>query len=332
MLHTLLTRFSALALAGVGVFMPRVLLAQSVKIDGSSTMFPISRKASDDFKKSMRSGIEVSVAISGTTGAFRKFCAAATDINDASRPILTNEMELCRRNGVQYLELPLAFDAITVVVNPLNNWVKDLTVAYSKLHWQPAAQGRIKTWRHVNSRWPDRFINLFAPDADSGTFDYITEAIVGKVKSSRNDYNASADDNLLVRGSANNLSALGYFGYGYLATKPKKIRPVAIDNGGGPVTPYVEIVVDGSYQPLSRPLFLYVSRTVVERPETRRFIEFYLANAAQFVKQVRSVPLPAIGYQTAISQLKQGTYGTAFGGKTAISIKFDSILKREPKS
>ncbi|HEX6801086.1 MAG TPA: PstS family phosphate ABC transporter substrate-binding protein, partial [Candidatus Binatia bacterium] len=234
-----------------GLLIPAALYAQTIRIDGSSTVYPISKKAANDFQNLMQGSIRGSVTISGTGGGFRKFCRDEIDINNASRPILKQEMDLCQKHNVQYLELPLAYDALTVLVNPLNNWVKFFSVGELKQLWEPAAQGRITTWRQLNPQWPNRAIKLFAPGADSGTFDYFTEAIVGKMKSSRTDYSASEDDNVLLEGIAKERDALGYFGYGYYAENQKKLRALPIDGGKGAVPPSIKTVEDGSYQPLS---------------------------------------------------------------------------------
>jgi phosphate transport system substrate-binding protein len=317
--------------SSLGLLIPAALYAQTIRIDGSSTVYPISKKAVNDFQNLMQGSIKASVTISGTGGGFRKFCRDEMDINNASRPILKQEMEVCQRNNVQYLELPLAYDALTVLVNPLNNWVNFFSVGELKQLWDPAAQGRITTWRQLNPRWPNRAIKHFAPGVDSGTFDYFTEAIVGKMKSSRTDYSASEDDNILLEAIAKERDALGYFGYGYYAENQKKLRALPIDAGKGAVPPSIKTVEDGTYQPLSRPLFLYVSKKSLDRAETRQFIAFYLAKAGQIVKQLKYVPLPARGYELAIARVKNGTYGSAFGGKAEIAIKIDALLKREPK-
>jgi len=317
--------------AALSLILPALLHAQAIKIDGSSTVYPISKKAADDFHKLMKGTITASVTISGTGGGFRKFCLEETDINDASRPIQKHELEACKKLGVQFIELPLAYDALTVLVNPLNDWVKSFTVGGLKQLWEPAAEVRITKWRQLNPRWPNRAIKLFAPGADSGTFDYFTEAIIGKATASRTDYKASEDDAVLFHGIAKDRDALGYFGYGYYVENQKKLRAVPIDSGTGPVLPSVQTVEDGTYQPLSRPLFIYVSKKSLDRAETRQFIAFYLARASQIVKQLKYVPLPARGYELAIERVRNGRYGTAFGGKSEVGMTIESLLKHEPK-
>ena len=239
----------------------------TIKMDGSSTVFPIAEALAEEYQISKRGKVRVTVGISGTGGGFKKFCRGETDMSNASRPILKEEMEACRAAGIKYLEIPVAFDALTVVVNPQNTWVKTMTVADLKKMWEPAAQGRITTWKQVRAEYPAERLMLFGPGADSGTFDYFTEAVNGKAKASRGDYTASEDDNTLVQGVENNKSALGYFGFAYYAAHKDKMRAVPIDGGKGrPVAPSLEAVTKGTYNPLSRPLFVYVKEASLKRP------------------------------------------------------------------
>jgi phosphate transport system substrate-binding protein len=221
-----------------------------VKIDGSSTVFPITEAVAEEFQKARRGAINVTVGISGTGGGFKKFCRGETDIANASRPILRKEMDDCTKSGIRYYEMPVAYDALTVMVNPQNSFIKSMTVAELRKIWEPAAQGRINNWKDVNPAWPDQKIKLYGAGSDSGTFDYFTEAIVGKAKSSRGDYTASEDDNVLVQGISGDKGALGYFGFAYYIENQKKLKAVAIDNGKGPVAPTPENVDNGTYQPL----------------------------------------------------------------------------------
>lgn len=305
--------------------------AQIVQIDGSSTVYPVTEAVAEEFQKAKRGKIKVTVGISGTGGGFKKFCRGETNISDASRPILKQEMETCRQAGVQYIELPVAFDALTIMVNPKNNWVDSMKVAELKTIWEPAAQGKITKWNQVRSDWPDRPLKLYGAGADSGTFDYFTEAIVGKAKASRGDFTASEDDNVLVQGIANDRNALGFFGYAYYAENTDKLKAVAIDSGKGPVLPSEKSVLDGTYQPLSRPIYIYVSKKSADKPEVRDFVEFYLKNASSLVKQVKYVPLPAQAYRVGLERFKKGKAGTAFGGEAEVGVKIDELLKREPK-
>lgn len=303
-----------------------------IRIDGSSTVFPIAEAVAEEFQLAGDSRVRVTVGLSGTGGGFKKLCRGDTDISNASRPILAEEMEKCRAAGIKYLELPIAFDAITVVVNPQNDWVKTLTIADLKKIWEPAAQGQVLTWNQVRAEWPDHKLMLFGPGADSGTFDYFTEAVTGKAKASRGDYTASEDDNVLVQGVEHNRNALGYFGYAYYASHKERMRAVAIEQeGGGAVLPGIETVVDGSYQPLSRPLFIYVSETAARRPEVRKFIEFYLTEGAQLAQEVGFVPLPAQASQLALEHFRNNRLGTVFGGVPEVGVTIESLLGREAK-
>ena len=321
-----------LSLAAFMGIAPKPVKAQIIQIDGSSTVFPITEAVSEEFQKAKKRAVKVTVGIAGTGGGFKKFCRGETDISDASRPILKQEMETCKQSGVQYIELPIAYDALTVMVNPKNDWVKALTVPDLKKIWEPAAQGKVTTWNQVRSEWPNSPLKLFGPGADSGTFDYFTEAIVGKAKSSRGDFTASEDDNVLVQGIANDRNALGYFGFAYYIENQKKLKAAAIDAGKGPVLPSAKTVEDGSYQPLSRPIFIYISKKSLDsRPEVREYVEFYLKNAPTLVKQVKYVALPQNAYTIGLEHVKKGKVGTVFGGEAEVAIKIDELLKREAK-
>ena len=303
--------------------------AGMVKIDGSSTVFPITEAVAEDFQNAQRGTTRVTVGISGTGGGFKKFCRGETDIVDASRPILQKEMEDCKKAGVQYVEMPVAFDALTVVVNPKNSWIKSITVAELKKMWEPEAQGKITRWNQINSAWPDEAIKLYGAGADSGTFDYFTEAIVGKAKSSRGDFTASEDDNVLVQGVASDKNGLGFFGFAYYFENQKKITAVPIDAGKGAVLPSAKTVEDGTYQPLSRPIFIYVNIKSAERPEVRQFVEFYMKNAPALVKEVKFFPLPTEAYATNLTHLDNKKAGTVFGGKSEVGLRIEELLKRE---
>jgi len=305
--------------------------AQVIKIDGSSTVFPITEAVAEEFQKAKKGAIKVTVGIAGTGGGFKKFCRGETDISDASRPILKQEMEACKGAGVQYIELPVAYDALTVMVNPKNDWVKALTVPDLKKMWEPAAQGKVTNWNQVRTDWPNAPLKLFGPGADSGTFDYFTEAIVGKAKSSRGDFTASEDDNVLVQGIANDRNSLGYFGFAYYIENQKKLKAAAIDAGKGPVLPSAKTVEDGTYQPLSRPIFIYVSKKSLDKPEVKEFVEFYLKNGPPLIKQVKYVALPPSAYTIGLDHVKKGKIGTVFGGEAEVGVKIEDLLKREAK-
>jgi phosphate transport system substrate-binding protein len=304
-----------------------------VKIDGSSTVYPITEAVAEEFQKAKKNTIKVTVGISGTGGGFKKFCRGETDISDASRPILAKEMEACKQAGIQYIELPIAYDAMTVVVNPKNTFIKKFTVAELKKMWEPAAQGTITKWNQVNPAWPDKPIKLFGAGADSGTFDYFTEAIVGKAKSSRGDYTASEDDNVLVQGVIRDVGAIGYFGLAYYEENKNKLKavPIAMAEDKPAVLPSFENVENGTYQPLSRPIFIYVNAKSAEKPEVKEFVEFYLKNAAKLVKEVKYVPLPAKAYTIAQEHFTHKKIGTVFGGESEVGLKIEDLLKREAK-
>jgi len=301
----------------------------AIKIDGSSTVFPISEAYAEEFQIQKRGKVRVTVGVSGTGGGFKKFCRGETDMSNASRPILAEEMEICRKAGIKYIELPVAFDALTVVVNPANSWAKTMTVADLKKIWEPAAQGRISTWKQVRGEYPADKLMLFGPGADSGTFDYFTEAVVGKAKSSRGDYTASEDDNTLVQGVENNKNAIGYFGFAYYAAHKDKMRAVLVDGGKGPVAPSIENVINGTYSPLSRPLFVYVKESSMARPEVRELVQFMMTKGSALVSEVGYVPLPASAYATAWKHYNDKKLGTVFGGKPKVGITIDQLLSME---
>ncbi len=311
---------------------PFAAQAQTVKIDGSSTVFPITEAVAEEFQIQKRGKVHVTVGIAGTGGGFKKFCAGATDISDASRPILAAEMQLCKDAGIKYIELPVAYDALTVAVNPKATWVDQITVAELKKMWEPAAQGSIKTWNQVNAKWPKQPLNLFGPGTDSGTFDYFTEAVNGKAKSSRGDFTASEDDNVLVQGVTQDQNALAYFGFAYYAANAGKMKALKVVNSAGQaVGPSDVAVLDGSYNPLSRPLFIYVNVDSLKKPEVKEFVDFYLSNAQSLVKEVKYVPLAPAAYQMAKEHVKNGKLGTVFGGVSKVGLKVEDLLKMEAK-
>ena len=306
--------------------------AQTVKIDGSSTVFPITEAMAEDFQKAKKGKIRVTVGISGTGGGFKKFCRGDTDISDASRPILKKEMDECKAAGVQYIELPVAYDALTVVIHPDNKWAQTLTVAELKKMWEPAAQGKVKTWKQVNPAWPDQPLKLFGPGADSGTFDYFTEAVNGKAKSSRGDFTASEDDNVLVQGVSRDVNALGYFGFAYYVENKDKLRAVRIaDKAGQGVEPSFETVINGTYQPLARPIFIYINSKSLERPEVKEFVEFYMKSAETLVREVKYVPLPAKAYAYNIEHANKKVLGTKFGGENKVGLTIEQLMQLEAK-
>ncbi len=323
--------FGSLAVLGLASALAAPVLAQEVvKLDGSSTVYPVSEAVAEDFQKEKRGKIRVTVGISGTGGGFKKFCRGETDISNASRPILAREMQACREAGIEYYEFPVAFDALTVVVNPRNRFIQRLTLSELKKMWEPAAQGTVTRWNQVNPAWPDAPMKLFGPGADSGTFDYFTEAVVGKSKSSRGDFTASEDDNVLVQGVSRDVNGLGYFGFAYYVENQDKLKAVPIVNEKGQaVAPSMEAVEKGTYSPLARPIFIYVSAESLQRPEVRSFVEYYLTNAGKLAREVKYVPLPANAYKVALEHLQKGKKGTVFGGIAEVGVTIDELLQRE---
>ena len=304
------------------------VFAQNViKIDGSSTVFPITEGISEDFQKTTK--IKVTVGVSGTGGGFKKLCRGEIDIQNASRPILKQEMEQCEKAGIKYYELPVAFDALTVVVNKNNTFVKSLTIKQLKTMWEPSAQNKVNNWNQISSNYPDTKLVLFGAGTDSGTFDYFTEAIVGKSKSSRGDYTASEDDNVLVQGISRDIRAIGYFGYAYYIENKDKLKPVAIINSKNEeVLPSEKTVMDGSYNPLSRPIFIYVSEKSLEKKEVKNFIDFYMKNASKIVKEVKYIPFPDALYQANIDLISNKKTGSPFNGHNKVGITINEMIKR----
>jgi phosphate transport system substrate-binding protein len=326
----------AFSCTGGGGTGPGSTESEVIKVDGSSTVFPITEAVAEEFQKEKQGKVKVTVGISGTGGGFKKFVRGETDISDASRPILTEEMAQAKAAGIEYVELPVAFDALTVVVNPQNNWVTSMTVDELKKIWEPGAQGKITNWNQIRPEWPNEKIALFGAGADSGTFDYFTEAIVGKPKSSRGDYTASEDDNVLVQGVEGNKYALGYIPYAYFAPHSARMKAVAIqwdkNKVQEPVMPSPENVIAGTYNPLSRPLFIYVNRKSLDKPAVKEFVEFYMKNVGALAKEVKYVALSETAYQMAMDRLRTVKTGTGFGGIPEVGLPVEEILKREPKA
>jgi len=302
-----------------------------VKIDGSSTVYPITEAVAEDFQRA--TGTKVTVGISGTGGGFKKFARGETDVQDASRPIQAEEVKAAKESGVEYLELPIAYDALTVVVNSKNDWMETIQVSELKKIWEPEAQGKITKWNQIRPEWPDKEIKLYGAGSDSGTFDYFTEAINGKSKASRGDYTASEDDNVLVQGVEGDKHALGYMGFAYYEAHQKRLKALWIEwdaKGKSPVKPSEGTVLAGTYNPLSRPLFIYVNVKSLEKPEVKKFVEFYLANVARLAKEVKYIPLPDSAYTAVRERLAKLQKGTAFVGHAEMAIPIAEILKRTP--
>lgn len=282
---------------------------RSIEIDGSSTVGPITEAVATDFRK-VRPDVSVTVKISGSGGGFKRFCVGDTDISDASRPIKQSELERARQNKVQFIELPIAFDGITLAVNPANTWVDHLTIPEIRRIF--AADSTVKTWADVRPGWPHKPISLWTPGVDDGTFDFFQEAVFpDKAEIRIGDLNLSEDDHVLVRGIASDPNALGFFGYAYYASNTDKLRAVPIDPGDGhPVMPSHDSIADGSYHPLSRPLYIYVNATSAKREDVAAFVQYYLDNAARLAEAVGYVRLKPEHYKLSQSLFKNRTTGT----------------------
>jgi len=304
-----------------------------VTLDGSSTVFPISEAVAEEFQKAEK-GTRVTVGISGTGGGFQKFCRAEIDISDASRPISATEQEACKKSGVEYIELPIAYDGIAIAVNPKAGWADKITVAELKTLWAPDAQGKVSKWSQVRKGWPDREIHLFGAGVDSGTYDYFTEAVNGKAKASRGDFTSSEDDNVLVQGIGGDELALGFVPFAYFEANQGKLKLVPVDdgkndNGEGAILPSADTIKNGTYQPLSRPIFIYVSKKANERPEVKKFVDYYLKNADKLVREVGYVGLGSEIYALVVDRYTKQTLGSAFAGKNTVGVTLDQLLAAE---
>lgn len=270
-------------------------LSGIIKVDGSSTVFPVTEAVAEEFR-SIQPDVKVTIGVSGTGGGFKKFSRGETNISNASRPIKDKEIAACKENNIKYLELEVAYDGLAVLVNPENTWVDSFTVEELKMIWEPAAQDKIMKWNQIRPEWPNEEIHLFGPGVASGTYDYFTEAIVGKSGSSRGDFTASEDDHVLVQGIAGDKYSLGFFGLAYYSENADKLTLIGVNNGTEVVKPSLETVKNGTYTPLSRPLFIYVNSTSVSSPEVVEFVNFYIDNAAELSKDVGYIPLPSENY------------------------------------
>jgi phosphate transport system substrate-binding protein len=304
----------------------------TINVDGSSTVFPISEAVAEEFQKT-QTGVRVTVGLSGTGGGFQKFCRGEIDVTGASRPVRPAEIDACGKGNVAFIELPVAYDGLAVVVHPDNTWVDHLTVAELRRLWEPAAEGKVTRWSQVRTGWPDREIRLFGPGVDSGTFDYFTDAINGKEKASRGDYTSSEDDNVLVQGVTGDAGALGYFGFAYYEENRGRLKLVPVDdqkgdNGQGPIAPSPESVRDGTYRPLSRPLFIYVNQSAAGRPEVKALVEFYLNQGSALTREVGYVPLTDRELQLVRQRFASGRTGTMYGEPGASMTPLEQLLSK----
>ena len=301
-----------------------------VNIDGSSTVFPVTQAMAEEFSL-VASGVQVPVGVSGTGGGFEKFCAGETDISNASRPIKAEEAEICEGAGIEYIEIPVAFDGLSVVVNPENDWATCLTVDELNTIWAPESEGEITNWNQVRDDFPDAPLNLYGAGSDSGTYDYFTDVINGEEGASRGDYTGSEDDNVLVQGIASDVNALGFFGYAYYEENQDILKLVAVDdgddsNGEGCVEPSPETITNGTYQPLSRPIFIYVSADAAEREEVAAFINFYLNEGPSIIPEIGYVPFSEDLYDTIYERFQAGTTGSVFAGGSSQGVTVEDLL------
>jgi len=309
---------------------PRLKIGGSViKIDGSSTVFPITQAVAEEFQ--IERGGQATVGVSGTGGGFKKFCRGEIALSGASRPIKPTEVAMCKDAGIDFVELPIAYDGIAVVVNKKATWVDHLTVDELKKMWSPEAEGQVTKWSDIREGWPDKKLQLLGPGVDSGTYDYFTKAIVGTEHSSRGDFAPNEDDNVLVHGVSNDEGALGYFGYAYYAENKDKLKLVPIDdgnaeNGEGAIAPSPESVAGGTYQPLSRPIFIYVSSKAMERPEVDAFVKFYLNEGKALVSEVGYIALPDSAYALVNKRFADKTMGSMLEGGSKVGATVEQML------
>lgn len=323
--------FNAALLLLLGPCLNTGAFANLIKVDGSSTVFSITEAAAKEFNRSNKQS-KIMIGVSGTGGGFNKFCRGDIDIVNASRPISTKEMAECKKAGIEYIELPVAIDALTVIVNPKNSWAPSLTTNDLRLMWEPAAQGKITKWQQINAKFPNSPLLLYGPDIESGTFDYFTEIVNGKVGLSRSDYKPTEYDNETVNAIKNDVNAIGYLGFAFFEENKDKLKSVAISwKGNKPVSPSIQSILDGSYQPFSRPLLIYIKAESLKKLGVREFGLFYMNNGARLAKQVKYVELPNTAYQNGAQRIINSIKGTAFDGKSQIGVSITELLARQPK-
>ncbi len=303
-------------------------LSGDISVDGSSTVFPITEAMAEEFGIATDGNVRITVGVSGTGGGFKKFCAGETHISDASRPIKQSEIDLCAEAGIEFIELPVAIDGLSVMVNPANDFVECMTVEELRTVWAPEAEDVVTKWSQVRAGWPEEDIRLYAPGVDSGTFDYFTETVNGESQASRGDFLPSEDDNVLVTGISGDRGALGYFGYAYYAENADRLKLVAIDGGDGCITPTEETINNGTYAPLSRPLFIYVTADALNQPHVKAFVEFYLDQAnRQLVSETGYIPFPEVIYDLVLTKFLDSKTGAAFGGDDRIHGTVEEVLR-----
>ena len=302
-------------------------LSGDINVDGSSTVFPITEAMAEEFGYATDGNVKITVGVSGTGGGFKKFCAGEIHISDASRPIKQSEVDLCAENGMEYIELPVAIDGLSVMVNPANDFVECMTVDELHTVWAPEAEDVVKKWSQVRAGWPDDELRLYGPGVDSGTFDYFTETVNGESQASRGDFLPSEDDNVLVTGISGDRGSLGYFGYAYYAENAERLKLLAVDGGSGCITPTEETINNGTYSPLSRPLFIYVGADALNQPHVKAFVEFYLdATNRSFVSETGYIPFPDTIYDLVLNKFLDGTTGAVFGGDARLHGTVEEVL------
>lgn len=318
--------------AGLALVLVQAGVAQSgdanrIVIDGSSTVFPLTEAAKRRYLRNNRQAAEVVVNFSGTRAGFSKFCAGESDIQNASRPIIRAEIAVCEANGIQYIEIPVVMDAISIVAHPDNAWIDNLTLQELRQIWQPSAEGQVTRWSQLRPSWPDRPLNLYGRGQDSGTYDYFTQVVVGQSGSSRTDHVASEDVTFLVENISNDPNALGFFDIGNYLRHWEALKPVAVDSGRGPIYPKLETIHSLEYRPLSRPLLLYINlESLEQKPEIDNFIRAYLSEPERWIPLVRFLPLSKRAYEMARSHFQQRLVGTAFRGQPIVTITVEEAL------
>ena len=303
---------------------------QKVAVDGSSTVFPITEGIAEDFQAENK-GTQVTVGISGTGGGFKKFCRGETDVQNASRPIQESEIKACLESGIKYLELPVAYDAIAIVVNPNNKFLNEITMEELKLMWHPESKGKVTQWSQINKSWPKEEFKLYGAGSDSGTFDYFTEAVMGKAKVSRGDYSASEDDNTLVMGISKEKNAFGYIPLHYYMENQNKLKALGVVYKGKSQKPTIESVKSGAYAPFSRPLFIYVSEKSLSKKHVEKFVDFYLKNAVKMAEEVKYIALPKVAMDMTQEHFQSKKWGTVFKGHSEVGMKVEDLMKKEKK-
>ena len=302
-------------------------LSGDIDVDGSSTVFPITEAVAEEFGKLTNGQVRVTVGVSGTGGGFKKFCNGETQISDASRPIKASEVALCQEGGVEYIEIPVAIDGLTVIVNKDNDWAQCMTIEELDRMWGPAAEGTVMEWSQVRADWPSEEMDMYAPGVDSGTFDYFTDTVSGDSGASRGDFTASEDDNLIIQGVSGGKNGVGYLGYAYYVENAERLKAVEINGGNGCVPPTDANINQGTYAPLSRPLFIYVRKDAAGTPHIAEFIRYYLSAEGQgLAAEVGYIPFPQTVYDLALAKFENGTVGTAFGGDHPMEGPVEEVL------